>query len=925
MTEQAEQDLLAASVDGHGEAELKRQSQSVRQRVKGQLTTLRSSQFHESAYVFDAMVTVRESAKSDHLLMEGMIAQTLHQHADLPGVEVVRGWGLGPLTDPERFGAVRLAHRGAKTVVFEHQGVLYFYSMGSATRVSAAGADRHENAFVSALCATIEQFRPRTVRTGPFSRLVRSVQLSGPLYEAVQRYSRHVHCAEMQLDLHGEIGSWMWQTLAGFAAMERDSIVRRTTLGLVASYERGEVPLRSDLLPFGYWRDEHGVVRPDPSKREQVAALLHAAADPQRTSREVAELAGEHGVTSPLLESRHGPGATLADADHPIDQTRKILGWLEVYETGRWVVWRSNPMRGVEEIRGIPIEREAPGDEGRMRLSYDFGLPEGGWVDPAVFPRIRAAQQARSQRGGSLDGGGAHQRHKPLVNLAVWQDDTHDHKLFSDGRGMYRLRRRPLTSAWDRNGNRRGWREIDQEGETVAQVHAAALHRSLVEGIITACREGVALTQPGQRRLARSPDGSLQVAIDDRDGERDRLTQQLANITQRLDNATRNATNAGSERLRSIYESHARELSDEATVVEQQLERLDHDEPAEPTDTPAPAEPLRIDADYVARALGWLATVDSSASRDLSMALNTVLDDLRLYRHHDQLHWQVSLWLPSEHGAVCAGPITGTVPVRHQQRVSTIPHSAQQRADRMIQAVLAGDELEAVLRAEGLSSLSRGATKVRQGLLDRGVPAAALAPLTRCPLPIVRQTLGAHLAGQPTPDHLDPAWVDWLIATYTDPTIQPGRTQWTLQDRLAAPALHILHQHTSPTNPWITIPDLTRHLRHANLDTTKTLSLLRHGYPTSRAPRGNLCASPPLARTHTTHNQVSLIDCPHCHQPLTHLIRALEVPTALLCTHCNKIPQTDSPTFPTDYHQQPYNLAPPANPTTNQHARTRGH
>lgn len=130
----------------------------------------------------DHMVVVRESPQYDYLLMHGLIGQTLGRLGHLPGTREVLAAGIEPVHGRGPFRTFQYRKHGTSAVMFEHKGVLYLYSQGSAAKASI---DDRENAFVELLIDVLEHYRPRNVYVATFSRLVRSTEFAGRLQPSV--------------------------------------------------------------------------------------------------------------------------------------------------------------------------------------------------------------------------------------------------------------------------------------------------------------------------------------------------------------------------------------------------------------------------------------------------------------------------------------------------------------------------------------------------------------------------------------------------------------------------------------------------------------------------------------------------------------------------------------------------------------------
>ena len=125
----------------------------------------------------DHLVVIRESSRHNRELMEGMILTTLSKVLDLPGARELVQAGLDVFDNPNEYSAVSKRVGRSTIRLIERDGVLYFYSMGSAAAKDLADG----NAFARELVGAIRHYRPRTVWADSLTRLVRSTQAIGEL------------------------------------------------------------------------------------------------------------------------------------------------------------------------------------------------------------------------------------------------------------------------------------------------------------------------------------------------------------------------------------------------------------------------------------------------------------------------------------------------------------------------------------------------------------------------------------------------------------------------------------------------------------------------------------------------------------------------------------------------------------------------
>ena len=113
------------------------------------------------------LVVVRESDRYANVLMSGMVSQSLALLGGRDGVAEVAEDGLGPVTGNSRFTVTTLKRGRTSAALFEHKGLVYLYSMGSAASSDTASGD---NGFIEILCEVITTYRPMNLWVANFSR-----------------------------------------------------------------------------------------------------------------------------------------------------------------------------------------------------------------------------------------------------------------------------------------------------------------------------------------------------------------------------------------------------------------------------------------------------------------------------------------------------------------------------------------------------------------------------------------------------------------------------------------------------------------------------------------------------------------------------------------------------------------------------------
>lgn len=366
------------------------------------------------------LVVCRESGEYAYVLIEGMIGQTVGSLLHLPGAGDVLAAGLSPLTGNSPFTTVEYRKKRTNAVVFEHMGVVYLYSMGSASKANLSAG---ENVFIELLCEILSEYRPENLYVATFNRLLRSLDFSSRLMTSVKNDVDVVHCGTAAIDVRTPAGKAQWAVYAMVADMERDSIVQRLFAGTVNKYMSGKWHLSEDVIPPGYLLGHDGVVRPDSTQQQKIRLLIEALADTTWTSNQVVQLAGRLGFTSATLQRIYGPDATYADISRPNSKVASLMDWLPTYATGVVEIPQVNPFPGAKSFRTLKVEGAETDGCGFVRFRYDWGLPDGGWAPAEVISA--AMKRTRGRKARTSSGGAGHANRKPLAgDWSEWSDDS---------------------------------------------------------------------------------------------------------------------------------------------------------------------------------------------------------------------------------------------------------------------------------------------------------------------------------------------------------------------------------------------------------------------------------------------------------------------------------------------------------------------
>ncbi len=204
-------------------------------------------------------------------------------------------------------------------------------------------------------------------------------------------------------------------------------------------YRRGEWVRGLGSQPLGYVYDESTKnLRLDESQRENVALMWTLLADPSITAEKFVRLLADAGVTTRAMLKR-GPDKTVGDMNDPTSFLIATYRYADLYRTGRHIQKLKNPFPGADHISTLPVL--APTDDypgGHIEFSYDWGLPEGGWVEDEVIATALSLRRQPSSR----MGGRSHDHVAPLVGTQ-WKQGGQKYLIMSSAGNQYELRVQP--------------------------------------------------------------------------------------------------------------------------------------------------------------------------------------------------------------------------------------------------------------------------------------------------------------------------------------------------------------------------------------------------------------------------------------------------------------------------------------------------
>lgn len=698
-------------------------------------TARNTVEVREAKSQLDHLVIMRESARYDEVLMEGMIQQTLAKVSHLAGADELASAGMDVFRNPERWGATVRRSGSSRMAMVERDGVLYVYSMGTAAKNDLADT----NAFIAELVRIIESYRPADTWVIAFTRLLRSANFVGELFKVFGEHTKVLHC-EAEIDMTTPEGRMLFQMLGMIAAMERDYMVRRHTAGRVAQWRRGEwIP---NAFPPGYRKVNDRLVL-DTSTIDQTRAMLAILGNPAFGPAECAARIGALGITTQMVQKLHGDTATIADAQNPSEVISTLAGWVEVYATGHYEMLWPNAFPGVKHVAGLDVEEVAGYEFGALRLGYRLAVPDDGWTDDATLEGIRRRYSKRLATGGA-----SHSSTPPLAAMFSFCDDTSDYALRSGPGGTYDLLRRPHLH--DRRFD--GWKAESADGiERLGKVRRVELHRSIADGVVAAVRRGLPADLNAQRFQALGPLPRL-------DAQRARaraVRRQLDDAEAGLARARRNAALAEQDEAAALFIEDVKTYLADRTRLTAELDTLEQG-----IAEPEIGEEFESCTELVAHAIAALGTAGNSSPISLRDALRTIVHNERWRIEGDDAHWELWIELPHPDGTVTLGPIRGTIPNLLPRRRATVKRR-------------------------------QPATSVAE-FVELGLPESAARAAVACPDETLIGVLSAHLGCQDLPETVDPDWARHVVDIYTDPEFRWNQGHWRLADDARRSGLSIV-------------------------------------------------------------------------------------------------------------------------------------
>lgn len=846
------------------------------------------------------MVVVRESDASDFILFENMVHKTISLLTpEFPDLVELLNDPLGPIFEPEKYGAVIEKRKGSKSVHFVFADILFVYHLGSAAMVNE---DEDINFFTHVLLTALRNHSIQEIYAFAVNRLARDEENGADLAKAFHARDMKIYTSGQNFDFSQPYGMTLWNLAVSIAAQERNGIVERNRLGRIAVARRNQWPHGPKSIPLGYRLNGKGLV-PDESECDRVVKILEMMGDPELSTRQFVERLGMMEVTRPGVKERYGEHATVALVRHPKDLHQSFVNMLALYETGVYEMPLPNPTKGAKVFGGLPVhgtDASDPKDYGFVVLRYNFGLPEGGWAPPAVFEAIRAKQQAnRAFVNGTRERRAFGGRPPYEVDGVVYQFET-------TGMDKYRVCRLEGTNLLESGASRPGERQERKitAKESLATIDVNGLHQSVVTTIIdTLANVGASgELRVSTLRAQADPATALRLTIEFHRHRADRARE---------------------EALRTDDDATAAAFRREAEIEEQAIANLLSTAPLT-TIEPAVDETVRVDIGHFVAMLAKVVKSDLKVPGAVATAVERLIPDLRFFPIGQKgwLGWTATVRLATEGGdALVLEPITGRVECNVVHRATKVDGTPDTQALALYAQGVTVEEIAERLDIGRLSAWQQ----VRKVLAAQGIPDAALSRLGRAPVAQLRMLFGlialkkagaqvAAVISDPVslaalleasglvPDGADSAWAAGTLALYYGELSVRG--SWSAKDQIGQIAVDFVAEQGGSCS----VEALLERIGPLgyNVGTVLSQVLGRYNKFQPAVLRTDNALGEGTGHRLKRDEMVHLVECPHCGDPMTEVVRVTEVPRHLLCEHCHRTP-TATYVFPDGYFQTEVN------------------
>jgi hypothetical protein len=860
----------------------------------------------ERTFRIQELIAVRESDLYDYALLDSMIRQIVDRLLPQePSLERVLAYGadvMRPGADGDAarqaLGAVPLYPLGPRTAVreggrrvkrpiawaFTHGGFRFVYGLVSAGKPTSVGGT--DNDWISTLCNELRACRPRVLRTGPFSRLVRNKDLAGPLRSMMVSLGTELTCAEhpVGFSVTDVSGSMIWDLLVNAAHADWTTTLTRLQMGTVYDLKQGRLPRGGDhplpgikQAPTGSGRKR--VLVADLTQLGQVRAIIETAASGM-SEVEAADVMANAGVRARRQVAKGQQAPLINEVGNVVSAVKRLWQHLPTYWDGTYVYHQRNTLPGLKEMAGMPVYRTHAEELGEFRFILKFPVPDGGWHDPELIRQAIARRLGSSAKKSGHAARGMDE--KPLAGLSRYVAGEHEYRLLCDGRS-YILRRRPAA---DSGSGRTAAAFGLYEGELVGRFAAASLHKT-VAGILRTISLGTPTSVPCAGTVDEQD-------IDELQGRADSETQTAARMREI---AAKVADPEESDR----YQRQASEHQLAARALRQRI--LDARSTLGVT-----ASAVAVDLSQALALAEILERTSGETSRRVRNVAHALISRMAFEAAPGSPLAQVSIWvnLRTATGHIKVGPLSA--PVINTTRVRRAAGTTiSDRQVGLIRALL-GDDADLTRTMEGLTQRDE-CRRVLAGLRELLPDRRAAGMIMDCPIPAVQRIAlnpafrRRGLDPLAIPEGMDPAWIHEIEATYGEPFRAWSGVNWARGNQ---------NQHREVVT-WVaryagddgvTVQDLQARLGVTDLILYAMLNDDPAKY--DRFP----WTVPPLERTmdwparrpmDPADRRVRVPWCGTCNaRAVPHMLSVPELPEGWLCATCRTAPGSTT-VYPEDY------------------------
>ena len=542
---------------------------------------------------------------------------------------------------PSGFDWARVRYQRARAVLIRCEQALYLIAMESAAKTNL---DKR-NDFSELLCRVVSAAQPNTIYLASLSRLIRSLEHSSRVEDAVKRHCKVIRMIDADVALGTPTGAMMWTVLAMIAAGDRDLITQRLFSGRVQSWRLGRWPHgESRAIPLGYRLDD-GKLVVDPDQRDLLVAVFELLADESLTLAEVAFAVKELDIAGARRRAAgrgNDADGSWGDVDSPQMLLARLLRWTDVYLTGEYLLPFTNPYPGMDSVLGLPVEVVASDQGPReiVNLPYQLGRPD---IDADLVRRavkVRSAGAGRSTRNGWA------------LNSWSWKEGGKRWWLRGTSRDRYEvLAKIEHAEEWGPMFSPEGV----ENGTLTAAVNAPELHASMLEAFATGLESGVPIDElelmdSVAMLTGRTPADAARRQIDSR-------REEIKVLTANKRRAIANSSRYDDQRI-------ADDLLESARVMQDDIERLEREIVDLELVVNAPLgdpKDFETNGEVLMAALSVLAPGVSEASRQARSDLARVIDGFSLRDEGTHVSWECYLLLPAPDRLLRVGPFCGSV------------------------------------------------------------------------------------------------------------------------------------------------------------------------------------------------------------------------------------------------------------------------